>query len=228
MNRLHESTHVSYPLTGAVINNSNETGRYTRPQKYRELCFVAYCSGLAADKTFKLELLEATDADGTGAQLITGASAQATSGTKAIKSTVALASAENTDVVTVNGVAFTMAAEDDTAAAEFEDADGLVDCIEASSIADEVDASASGTTVTLVAKDGYSITLAKTEEEGTITLADSETMVYVSLLPSERSDGYDYVAPKLTSTGNSVCSCLLLQGKPTGHVTQSAAASATL
>lgn len=214
--RLTEDLTIDLGIVGQTINNTNVTGRYFPMAGHRNAVAVAIGGAQAATKKTKIEWYQATTAAGGSAKIVTSSAAEGTSGTKDTAATIDLTSAANTDVVTINGVAFTKAASDDTAAGEFADDDGLVLCIAASSIANQVTATASANVATLVAKDGYSITLGKTlTGGGTITFATTQHMVIseINVDDLDTTNDFVYAAPKITCTGNGVYSVVVIRDR---------------
>lgn len=213
--RLTEDLTIDLGIVGQTINNSNVTGRYLPMAGHRNAVAVAIGGAQAATKKTKIEWYQAKTAAGGSAKIVTSSAAEGTSGTKDTAATIDLTSVAATDIVTINGVAFTCAGATTAASAEFADDDGLVSCIEASSIADQVTATASSDVVTLVAKDGYSITLAKTEKVGTMTLATTQHMVISEINVDDLDTGNDFVfaAPKITCTGNGVYAVVVIRDR---------------
>jgi hypothetical protein len=195
--RLIENMHISVPLTATSLSNTNTTGQYVPTANVSRLLAVLFGGAAAATKTWKLELLEATDAGGTGAAAISGATATGTANTLVKKATIATGSIANTDIVTVNGVAFTKAAA--TSGASFADADDLATAIGTYCVG--LSATNSTGTVTVVAADGYAITVSKTEVAGTITLATVESVTVVEVYNEAFDVTTTHVAPKVSVTG---------------------------
>lgn len=231
MSRLTENLAFDLGVVGQTINNSNVTGRYFSMAGHRNAVAVVIGGAQAATKTTKIEWMQATTLAGGSAKAVASSAATGTSGTKDTVATIDLTSAANTDVVTINGVAFTKAASNDTAAGEFADDDGLVLCIAASSIANQVTATASSDVVTLVAKDGYAITLAKTlTGGGTITFATTQHVVIAELDAEDLdlANDFKFVAPKITCTGNGVYSVVVIRDNRRVPVTQTVQAVTAL
>jgi len=109
--KLKETLHVSVPLVATSMNNTNETGQYIPIDRCSRLLAILHGGAADATKSWKLELLEATDNAGTGAAAITSATATGTANTKVKKATVALDSAANTDTVTVTAYVGSTVAE---------------------------------------------------------------------------------------------------------------------
>jgi len=228
---LTETLLVDLGLVPQAINNNNVTGRYFDVRRHPHMMAICNGGALAAAATTKLEFLQATDIGGTGAKATTVANAAtATSGTKDLVATIALAASDTGDVVTINGVAFTDAASNDTAAGEFANAAGLVLCIAASSISNQVISTAAGTTVTVTAYDGYTVTVTKTQVAGDITLATTQHSVIVEIDEEDldTEDDFYFVAPKVTTTGNGIFSVVMIRDSKSVPVTQATGASTVL
>jgi len=233
MQRLIEGQKADIGLVGQSLANTNATGRYYSMADYRAALFIVIAGAIAATKTVVLELLQATDRDGTGAKAITGASATITANTLVTVATVDLTSVANTDVVTINGLAFTKAAATDATAREFADAAGLVTCVNHATYGvPGVDASAAGAVVTLVADEAGEkvITVAKTENAGTITLATTHAVAYVEIDQSQLdlANDFTHVAAKVTTTGTTICAVLCERGEARRTPTQQVGASAVV
>lgn len=221
MKRFLEENQVQLALIQA-LNNTNVTGKYFDIQKKRGVIALLAALSMAATKTVKIELLQAKDADGTDAKGIPSTASQAatktvTANTEVIEATADITSIANTDVITVNGVAFTKAAAEDTDANEFDDGDSLASQI--NSDVDGVTASFDTNTLTVVADDGYTVTIAKTETAGTITLATTEAVAAVDadVIDMDTDNGFYYVAPKVTTTANLTAVSVLMVTKDHYH-----------
>lgn len=219
--RINEDIKMDLALVPQTLSASNVTGHYFSMAGFRSALMILIAGALAAAATTKLEILQAKDASGTDAKVFDSTAADnaektLTANTNVIEGTAALASVANTDVVTVNGISFTKAAATDVSAQEFADAAGLVSCINAhEDLAGKVLASDSSTIVTVKSVDGISdVTLGKTENAGTITLATTKYQVYVEIKASDidGDNAFDHIAPKVTSTGTGIVAVTLLRG----------------
>lgn len=196
-------------LTPQTISNTNVTGRYYRlgDTGGRRVAFLLSGGALVATKTCKLEVLQATDESGTSSKVISAtdnAEKTLTANTKVVEATAAIGSIENTDVVTVNGVDFTKAAAEDTDANDFDDGDSLASQI--NSDVPNVVASFDTNTLTVRSKNGVAdVTLEKTENSGTITLATTAYQIYVEISEEDLDleNSFYYVAPKVTNDDGS-------------------------
>jgi hypothetical protein len=218
MRRLTELSKTTIGLVPQALNNSNLTGRYHTTTEGRRLRAWLFGGAMAATKTTKLELLQATDSAGTGAKAVTDGNGDPvavtiTANADVTVGTVDLTAVANTDVVTVNGVDFTKAAATSVSLRTFADAAGLVTCINNSvyGVAGVL-ASANGAVVTIVAEPagGEVVTLDKTENAGTIVLATSESQAFIDLELGmlDFDNGFRWVAGKVTTTANSVVAVL--------------------
>ncbi|MBO8183767.1 MAG: hypothetical protein H0Z28_13425 [Archaeoglobus sp.] len=217
MRHLADRMKIDIGLVSQALNNSNATGRYYNMAMYRKALFVLNGGAMAAGKTTKIELLQAKDADGTDAKAIANADATITANTAVTEATIDLSLVANTDVVTINGIDFTKAAATDASAREFADAAGLVTCVNHETYGVEgVTASVNGNIVTLKATDpgAVAITLDKTENAGTITLATTKAIAYVEVDASylDIDNGFTHVAAKVTTTADTVVSVVMLRG----------------
>ncbi len=231
MQKLCEAVKVDMGLVGQTISATNATGRYYSMAKYRKALFVMVVGALAATKTCKVEVLQATDGAASDAKAISGKSAIITANTKVIEATVALASAANTDTVTINGLKYTMAAATDATAREFADAAGLVTCVNNATYGvTGVTASASSTTVTLKSTNAGEvyITVAGGSVAGTVTVATTKAIAYVEVDASEMDtdDDFTHIAAKVTSTGAGIDGVVLLRGNSRFNIEQIVGASA--
>lgn len=221
--KITEKYYVDTAIVPQTVNNTNVTGHYYSIAGVRRILLIGLGGAAAATKTFKLELLEATDDEGTSAQSVD--SATGTANTKVKELTVATGSAAVTDVITINGTDFTMAAAEDTDANEWDDADSLASQIN-SDVAG-VTASNSTGTITITADEGYYITATKTENSGTFTIATTEWTVILELneIEGDFDSDYPFVAPKITTTGNGIYGAVIVLEKEILPVTQKVAAS---
>jgi hypothetical protein len=214
MKALREQTKFDIAVPPASLNG-NTTGKYFPLKYYGRAIALLEVGAMAATKTAKLEFLQAKDASGTDAKGIPTTAGQeatktVTANTSVIEATADISSIANTDVVTVNGVDFTKAASEDTDANEFDDGDSLASQI--NSDVPGVTASFDTNTLTVVADDGYTVTLEKTENSGTITLATVEAIVAVdvNLEDLDTDNDFFYVAPKVTTTANTTACAVVV------------------
>lgn len=237
MERMIEMAKVDLGVVPQTVNNSNVTGSYFAAKDYRRALAVLQVGALAATKTAKLEIFEATDATGTGAQLITGAAATVTANAAVTEMTVALASVANGEAITINGVTFTAHTDTTTAASrQFAiDGDNTADAAALAGLINDADYGVSGVTatantgtITLKATDPGATTITVTTAASTFTLATTKALATVDLDGLPLSAGFSHIATKITSTGNGIVGALLLRGNARGQITQTVGALATV
>ena len=231
MNKIYEELKVDIGLVGQTLSASNVTGPYFSMAGWERAMAVLICGALAITKVCKIEIFEGEDSDGTNGALLAGAAATITANTNITEGTVALASVANTDIVTINSLDFTKAAATDASAREFADAAGLKTCVEDETYGVEgVEASVNGTTVTLLADPvgDTVITVSKTENAGTITLATTKALAFVEIENMDLSGANSHIAAKVTSTGNGIVGVALLRGQHKAAINQKVGAYAAL
>lgn len=215
--KIYEKIKIDIGLDAQDINNSNVVGRYVNMTHFRKALVEMNVGAMAAAKTAALTLMQATDSNGTGAKAVEGVTATITANTNVQIATIALAAVANTDVVVINGLSYTKSAATSEVDREFADATGLVTCVNHATYGvDGVVASVSTTTVTLKALEGYDITLAKTENAGTVTLATTSALAFVEIdnFDLDVNNGFTHFAPKITSTANGICNAIVLRDDP--------------
>jgi hypothetical protein len=217
MKPLYKRAKVDMGLVPQALNNTNKTGRYFRMDMFRKAMFWLLGGAMAATKTTKIEILQATDSDGTGAKAVTDADATITANTAVTSASLTVATVLATEAVTVNGVVFTAAAAEDLPNHVF--TVGANDTACAASLVKAINAAGLGITatsalgaVTLVAEDGVTITIE--DAAATITAATVEAQGYVEVDVSslDIAGGFEYLAAKVTTTANSVVSVTLVRG----------------
>lgn len=237
MERMIELAKVDLGVVPQTLNNSNVTGAYYLARDYRRALAVLQVGALAATKTAKVEIFEATDAAGTGAQLITGATATIAANTAVTEMTIALATVLAGDAITINGLVFTAHASATTAAnREFSisgndtaDGDALVTCINDGTYGvSGVTASNASGTITLKSTIPGETTITASTAASTFTIATTKAQATVDLDGLPLSAGFTHIAAKITSTGNGGVAAVLMRGGARGQITQKVGASATV
>lgn len=228
MNRQSEIQKVDIGVAPATLSNTNTTGRYFDMSKYGRALFILQTGALASMKVASIYLLEATDASGSDSQTISGSTATITANTNVTVATIDVSSAAATDVVTVNGLAYTMAAATTAASRTWSSIAALAsDINDATYGVSGVTATAATTVITLTATDPGEtlITLSATNGSGTITVATTQAQAYVDLDASmmDLADGFTHVAPYVESTGAGTVSVAVLRGQPRVTPTQKVA-----
>ena len=211
MEKISEREKIDLALKPQSLATTNATGSYLSLKDFRQLIVVVFAAAIAAGKTVVLQLMQAKDTAGTDAKVITSAAVTLAAHDDAVSASADLTSVANTDVVTVNGTDFTKAAA--ASGTSFSTPAELAAAI--NSYVDNVIASASGNVVTVTSKDGKAdVTLAKTENAGTITLATVSAMGMVEIEPADLDldNDFQYVAAKVTTDATIVVSATAIRG----------------
>jgi hypothetical protein len=236
--RLREIAKLDMALEPQALNNSNNSGRSFPMRHFRRALFVVLGGAMAVTKTTALQIMEAQDAAGTGAQALSGALATITANANAAKATVALASVLNGEAIVINGLTFTAHTDTTTAAdREFKiDGNDTADAAALAGLINDatygvpgVTAAADTGTITLTVDDPGETTLTISSEDATFTIATVEAVGYVEVEDYDLSEGFTHLAAKVTTTANTVVSVVLLRSPAkTMPVTQHVGAGTTL
>lgn len=238
MERMIESAKVDLGVVPQTLNNSNVTGSYYAAKDYRRALAVLQVGALAATKTAKIEVFEAQDAAGTGAQLITGAAATIAANAAVTEMTIALASVVADEAITINGMTFTAKATLDTAPVSgiFNiDGNDTADAVQLAALINDptygvsgVTATANSGTITLKSTVPGETLLTASSAASTFTIATTKAQAYVDLDGLPLSAGFSHIGCKITSTGNGGVAALLMRGNARGQITQRVGASAVV
>jgi len=235
MNKLYEALKVDIGLPPTSLASTNATGCYFSLAEYRKALAVLNAAAMAATKTCKLEIYEAEDAAGTGAQLLTSASVTITANTDVTSLTLALASVLAADTVTINGITFTAHGTTTTLAnREFsisgnDTADGteLAACInDATYGVPGVTATNNAGTLTLVSTVPGATTITASTSGATVTIATVRAQAYIEVDSLSLSDGFTHIACKVTTDATIVAGAVLLRGASRKGIDQAVADSA--
>lgn len=224
MNKVQEQVKLDVGLKPISLASTSGTGKYYKLADYRNISFVILAAAIAATKTVVAKVVQAVDEAGTSSKDISSATKTITANTNIIEGTIALASVANTDVVTVNGISFTKAAATAAASREFADAAGLVTCVnDADYGVENVFATVNTTTVTVRSMDGKAdITLGKTENAGTITLATTEALATIEVDQDDLdlANSFSHAALTVTTNATIIVAATAVRGNSRREVNQ--------
>ena len=225
--RMFEKYRIAVPMAPTSITNSNVTGTYVDVRRLYRLTAILGCGAMAANKTTKLELMQAKDEDAGSAEAIATYTATITANTKVKQATVALASVDTGDTVTVTTYQGTT--QIDTATFTKGDADAGLGFTNAAGLEAAINANITGvlaadstTNVIVTALDGYTVTVASTDAVGSVTVATNEGIVAIDI-PEDAIDfdeGFTHIAPKVTSTANGYNSVTFIMEMKDGPTNQ--------
>lgn len=215
-------------LENQTISNTNVTGDYYPAAKHN--VWLMTVSNLVASKTAILNILQATDADGTGAKDIdddidgtVAASATITGRSKATILDILVDTVTNGKTVILqwsgggSATTYTKATGTDTAAHEFADAAGLAACINYSQ-STYLTATVDGTTVTVRLANpelGGTITESGVQETAKLITTTAHAQCIVEVAPDalDEANDFRYVAAKITTNDTTppTCGCIYVR-----------------
>ena len=219
MKLVAEKVKIANAMLPVSVNDASTTHKYFPMNSYHRVAFhVIGCAASIADaRTMILQTMQATNAAGTGAKVITNNAATATVPVKVIAANVTLLDAVVGSVITINGLTFTGAAATDATKREFAaggndaaDVLALVSCIN--------DATYGVPGVTAADGAGNSIDLTVDEPgETTITISDEsavftpiatalEAIVEVDASNLDIAGGFDHIVCLVTTNSAMTCS----------------------
>lgn len=219
MKLVAEKVKIANAMVPVSVNGASTTHKFFPMNAYHRVCFhvIGAAASIANAVTMILQTMQATDAAGTGAKVVTNNAATATVPVKVIAANVTLANAAAGSVITINGLTFTGAAATDATKREFAaggndaaDVLALVSCIN--------DATYGVPGVTAAGGAGNSIDLTVDEPgETTITISDEsavftpiatalEAIVEVDASNLDIAGGFDHVACRVTTSAAITCS----------------------
>lgn len=226
MHKLNNFLKIDPALTAASHGTAAVTGAFYKMSQFRRALFVLIVGALAATKTSILQIVQATDADGSDAKNIDNATCTITANTKVNSLKITAASVQADDTITVNGITFTGAAAQDADKREFkaDDTAGSGNTATATSIAacindadygvPGVTASADGAVVTLTADEPGKIVITATSSGATLAVATISAIAFVEVEAThlDEANGFTHVAAKVTNSAAADSSVTLLRG----------------
>jgi hypothetical protein len=243
--RISEEAKIDIGLVSQALNNTNITGKYHPIGDYPRIAAILSGGAMAATKTTKIELLQASDAAGTGSKVIPAggqlATAEITANALVTEATVTLATFLATGTITINGLVFTAHATVTTPAnREFSisgtdtaDAVELCTCInDATYGVPGITASNAAGVVTLksTVPGETLITISSSPDDGTVVKATTKAQAFVEIdtRKIDKKNLFNHVAIKVTTTANSNVAVALLRGNARYTPTQKVGASAVV
>ncbi len=207
MNLLLEELKSNLLLNATINTAANNTSGYVNFDNARRAMFavdIACAAGMVKDKTVTVDLMEAKDAAGTGAQPMIAGGVVAKALINSITVVTDLDGIQAEDTVEINGKVFTCKVADDAVAGEFKDADGLVAAIEYHLPKLSAVKGSTDVTVTAAEAGGPTVSLVETIVTSTGTPwvpagITTKLQVLLEVNSEQLSKGYSHVAAKVTS-----------------------------
>lgn len=227
MHKLNNFLKIDPALTAAEHGTSAVTGAFYKMGQFRRALFVLIVGALAKDTTSKLQIVQATDADGSDVKNIDNATCTITANTKVNSLKITAAAVQANDTITVNGITFTGAASQDADERKFEadDTQDTGNATTATSIAacindavygvPGVTASANAAVVTLTVDEPGKIVITATSSSATtlaVATISAIAFVEVEATQLDEDSGFTHVAAKVTNSVAADSSVTLLRG----------------
>ncbi|NSW92313.1 MAG: hypothetical protein HPY74_16875 [Firmicutes bacterium] len=237
MKLMSETQKIDIALTSQNLNGAG-TGPYYKMDKYGKALFIAEVGAMAAGATSAMQVMQAQDAAGTGAKIITNNAATITANAHVAEATLTVAAVQVGDQVTINGLTFTGAAAADLLNRVFL-ADGVDNNATAASLAEAINhatagvpgitASANAAVVTLTVTEPGETDITITDAAATITPATLRAIGYVECDASflDIINGYTHVAFRVTNSAAIQTGAILLRGQSRFNPVQKVAAAKT-
>lgn len=225
MKRLSEDVKFDPALTPQSLNG-NDTGEYYNMQNYRRGLFALNCGAIAKGETIKMEILQASDAAGTGSKALNDIDNVAvlttiTGPINAAEATLTLATVVNADAVTINGLTFTAHTDTTTLANREFAIDGIDDTADAAELIKCINDDTYGVpgvaatsalgVVTLKITDPGETLITITDDAATITPAITVAQSYIDIQTAllDTANDFSHVAAKVTTVSASVVGVVL-------------------
>lgn len=217
---LSEINKVDIAIVPASFNNAS-TGTYYNMGLRNKALFVWEVGAMAAAVTSIGQVMQAKDAVGTDAEVVTNNAATITANTKVAAATLTAAAVQAADAVTINGITFTAAATADLDNRVF--APGVDNTACAASLAAAINhatagvpgvtASAALAVVTLTSTEPGEVTITITDAAATITPATLRAIGYIECDTAYLKDGFNYVALRVTNNAAAQTGAILVRGE---------------
>jgi len=237
MKKLEESVKVDVALKPVSLASGTSTGAYFPMKKWGRAIFVVTAAAMAKAKTVAAQVMQATDALGTGAKVITNALATIVSPTKATEVTVTATTVVDGNVITIASLKRTQifTCEDttpDASAGEF--ASGADDTAAMANLATvinllmpELRAVGAVNVLTLTSREPGEQVISVSAETGTMVPAVVEAVAYVEVEEGflDHENDFDHVAIKVTTDATIVVGADCVRGEGKFSPTQAVAAA---
>lgn len=240
MNMLSEVSKLDIALVPASLNGAG-TGEFFRVNTDRKALFVVILGAMAVSATSAIQVMQASDAAGTGAKVITNNAATVTANTKVAAATLNAAASQAGDTCVINGLTFTAIANGATpagrqfavgtgASADTDTATALAAIINNETYGvPGVKASASAAVVTLTAIEPGDATITVVGTAVRLVAATLRAVAYVECDASflDINNGFNHVAIRVTNSAAILTGATLQRGSSRYAPIQTVAASKT-
>ena len=219
MKLVAEKVKIANAMVPVSVNGASTTHKFFPMNAYHRVCFhvIGAAASIADAVTMILQTMQATDAAGTGAKVITNNAATATVPAKVIAANVTLLNAVVGSAITINGLTFTGAAATDATKREFiASGNDAADCTALISCINHAVYGVPGVTAAEGAGDSIDLTVSEPGET-TITITDAaavftpiatalEAIVEVDASNLDIAGGFDHIGCLVTTGAAITCS----------------------
>ena len=219
MKLVAEKVKIANAMLPVSVNGASTTHKFFPMAGSHRVAFhvVGVAAAIADAVTMILQTMQATDAAGTGAKVITNNAATATVPVKVIAANVTLLNAVVGSVITINGLTFTGAAATTVANREFiASGNDAADCTALISCINDSVYGVPGVTAAEGAGDSIDLTVSEPGET-TITISDEsavftpiatalEAIVEVDASNLDIAGGFDHIGCLVTTSAAITCS----------------------
>lgn len=216
MNRIYDDHKFDIGLYPQSIASTSATGDFFNMENHRTLGFYTTVGAMATTNTVVAQIVQATDAAGTGVKNVTGATCTLTADTLVKKATVTLATFTATNVIVINGLTFTAHASTTTVAnrefsiagTDTQDAAELVTCINDATygVPGVTATSALGVVTLSLTEPGVgSITVVGVASIGVAATVYADSYVEIETDQLDTNNNFTFAAIKLTTDATIVC-----------------------
>lgn len=216
MNRIYDENKMGVGLLQQDIASTTATGQYFGMANHRVVGFPFTVGAMATGTTVVGQIVQATDAAGTGSKNVTGATCTITANTNVLGATVTLATFTAGSVIVINGLTFTGHASTTTVAnREFDisgtdtaDAAELVTCInDATYGVPGVTATSALGVVTLVSTEPGEETISVTGVATIGVAATTQALGYLEIEADQLDTENDFTHVALSLTTDATINC---------------------
>lgn len=239
MNRITDLNKIDVGLVSANLNGAG-TGPYYRMDKYRKAVFAVEYGAMAAGVTSEIQIMQATDAEASGAKVLTAGVATVNANTN-VSSALLTSGAVHvaTDEYTVNGLTFTAAADDVEGSRTY--AIGANQTDSTLNLANKINDPVIGVPGVTATADAGVLTLTATEPgDVSITISASAGAVGVPSTASavafvecdastlDSNNSFSHVAVRVTNSAATLTGSVLVRGEGRYSPSQNVAASTAI
>ena len=221
MKLVAEKVKIANAMVPVSVNGgASTTHKFFPMNAYHRVCFhvIGAAASIADAATMILQTMQATNAAGTGAKVITNNAATATVPVKVIAANVTLANAAAGSVITINGLTFTGAAATDATKREFiASGNDAADCTALISCINDSVYGVPGVTAAEGVNDSIDLTVSEPGET-TITITDATAAVFTPIATAleaivevdasnlDIAGGFDHIGCLVTTSATITCS----------------------